>query len=102
MQEITTTRHNHLIDPGLHIWHGEVAVYLFLGGVVAGIMVLTGAWLLLRSDKDRSRHLSLLPWTVPVLLSLGMLLLWLDLENRFNAFRFYLAFRPRSPMSWGA
>ncbi len=102
MQEITTTRHNPLIDPAMHIWHGEVAAYLFLGGVVAGIMVLTGAWLLLRSDKGRSRHLSLLPWTVPVLLSLGMVLLWLDLENRFNAVRFYFAFRPRSPMSWGS
>ena len=31
-----------------------------------------------------------------------MLFLWLDLENRWNAFRFYLAFRPTSPMSWGA
>lgn len=111
MQEITTTRSNALIDPGLHIWHGEVAGYLFLGGVVAGVMVLMGLWLLLgRGDgatthvgpRARSLHLGLLPWSVPVLLSVGMFFLWLDLENPWNAFRFYFAFRVTSPMSWGA
>jgi len=102
MQELTTTRANALVDPVLHIWHGEVAAYLFLGGVVAGIMVLVGLSLLQRDDGGRSRHLALLPWSVPILLSLGMLFLWLDLANRWNAFRFYLVFRPTSPMSWGA
>lgn len=102
MQEITTTRSNHLIDPSLHVWHYEVPLYLFLGGVVAGIMVLTGWWLLDTRREQRSRALSLLPWASPVLLSLGMFFLWLDLEHPFNAWRFYLAFRPTSPMSWGA
>ncbi|MGD8322062.1 MAG: polysulfide reductase NrfD [Gemmatimonadota bacterium] len=102
MDELTTTRSNGLIDPGLHIWHGEVAGYLFLGGVVAGVMVLMGLSLLARKDERPSRHLALLPWSVPILLSVGMLFLWMDLENRWNAFRFYLVFRPRSPMSWGA
>lgn len=102
MNEITTTRTNALIDPGLHVWHGEVAAYLFLGGLVAGIMVLSGLWLLTRPDAERSKALSLLPWAAPVLLSVGMLFLWLDLENPFNATRFYLVLRPSSPMSWGA
>jgi formate-dependent nitrite reductase membrane component NrfD len=102
MNEFSTTRHNPLIDPALHIWHGEVAAYLFLGGLAAGVMVLSGLWLILRPDDDRSRHLGLLPWSVPVLMSLGMFLLWLDLENPWNAFRFYFVFRPLSPMSWGA
>jgi formate-dependent nitrite reductase membrane component NrfD len=31
-----------------------------------------------------------------------MLFLWLDLENPWNAYRFYLIFRPETPMSWGA
>ena len=102
MDEFITTRHNHLIDPSVHIWHYEVPVYLFLGGVVAGLMALTGLWLLFKGDEDRSPHLSLLPWTAPILLSVGMLFLWLDLENGFNAFRFYFVFRPTSPMSWGS
>jgi len=102
MNEITTTRSNGLIDPALHIWHGEVAVYLFVGGLVAGIMVLSGLWLLIRPTEDRSRALSLLPWSAPILLSIGMFFLWLDLENPLNAQRFYAVFRPLSPMSWGS
>lgn len=102
IQELTTTRTNALVDPGLHVWHGEVAGYLFLGGLVAGLMVLAGLGLLLRPRAQRSRAAALLPWAAPVLLSVGMLFLWLDLENPFNAFRFYLVFRPASPMSWGA
>jgi protein NrfD len=101
-QELTTTRANGLIDPVLHIWHGEVALYLFLGGMVAGLMVITGLWLLRGADAPRSRGFSLLPWAAPVLISLGMFFLWLDLEHPLNAFRFYLAFRVTSPMSWGA
>jgi protein NrfD len=102
MNEYTTTRTNGLIDPGLHIWHYEVPMYLFLGGLVAGIMVLSGVWMLRSPEEERSRALSLLPWAAPILLSLGMLFLWLDLENRFNVARFYLTLEPTSPMSWGS
>jgi len=102
MQEITTTRTNQYIDPVLHIWHGEIPLYLFLGGVVAGIMILTGLWFALRPTTERSRALSLLPWASPVLLSAGMFFLWLDLEHPFNAWRFYLTMKLGSPMSWGA
>jgi protein NrfD len=102
MQEYTSTRSNALIDPGLHVWHGEVPAYLFLGGLVAGVMVLTGVWMLRSPERARSRALSLLPWAAPVLLSLGMLFLWLDLANRWNVARFYLTFEMTSPMSWGA
>jgi protein NrfD len=99
---MTSTRANAMVDPALHVWHLEVPLYLFLGGLVAGLMVLTGLWILRDPDARRSRALGLLPWAAPVLLTLGMLFLWLDLENRWNVLRFYLAFRPASPMSWGA
>ena len=102
MQELTTTRTNQSIDPVLHIWHGEIPLYLFLGGVVAGIMILTGLWFLLRPTTQRSTTLSLIPWASPVLLSVGMFFLWLDLEHPLNAWRFYLTFKVGSPMSWGA
>ena len=102
MQETTTTRVNALIDPSMHIWHYEVPVYLFLGGLVAGLMVIAGLWMLRDPDGPRSRALQLLPWAAPVLISVGMLFLWLDLENPFNAFRFYFTFELTSPMSWGS
>ena len=102
MIEITNNRANPLIDPELHLWHGEVAYYLFLGGLVAGIMALTGLLFLLRPEEERSRHMALAPWLSPILISLGMVFLWLDLANRFNALRFYFVIEPASPMSWGA
>ena len=100
--ELTNTRANPLIDPELHAWHGEVAVYLFLGGLVAGLMMLLGAYRLWKPEQARSRSLELLPWLAPVLLSVGMLFLWLDLANRLNVFRFYFIWRLLTPMSWGA
>lgn len=102
MNEITNTRHNHLIDPTMHVWGWEIPLYLFLGGVVAGIMIFTG-WRMLRNrEEERSFAMGLLPWTAPVAISLGMFFLWLDLEHPFNAWRFYAAFKVTSPMSWGA
>ncbi len=65
-------------------------------------MVLAGLWLWLRPRAERSRAASLVPWSAPVLLSVGMLFLWLDLENKLNVFRFYFAFEPAAPMSWGS
>ncbi len=102
MIELTNNRANPLIDPELHLWHGEVAYYLFLGGLVAGVMALTGLLFLLRPEEERSRHLALAPWLSPLLISLGMVFLWLDLANRFNALKFYFVLQPASPMSWGA
>jgi hypothetical protein len=51
--ELTTTRHNPGIDPMLHIWGWEIPVYLFLGGLVAGLMILAGVRLLLVQPKER-------------------------------------------------
>ena len=102
MNETTLTRHNHLIDPALHLWGWEIPLYLFLGGMVAGIMILTGIRMLRKSDVEPSLAASLLPWTAPVGLSLGMFFLWLDLEHPFNAWRFYMSFEVSSPMSWGS
>jgi len=102
MNEITTTRQNHLIDPVMHVWGWEIPVYLFLGGMVAGIMILTGARLLGRSREEPSTAMGLLPWAAPVAITLGMFFLWLDLAHPFNAWRFYLTLKISSPMSWGA
>ena len=64
--------------------------------------MLTSARILRNPGEERSATFRLLAWLAPVALSLGMLALWLDLERRWNVPRFYLAFRPKAPMSWGA
>jgi protein NrfD len=99
--EISTTRSNPQIDPSLHTWGWEIVAYLFLGGVVAGILVLTSV-LELQRGKPRSRALGWMPLVALALLSTGMFALWLDLAHRFWAWRFYATWKPSSPMSWGA
>ena len=47
-----TARSNALIDPSLHIWTWEVAMYLFLGGLTAGIMVFAAFITLLKKDDE--------------------------------------------------
>ena len=102
MIETEISRSNHLIDPQLHIWGWEIPVYLFLGGVAAGIMVMSAILALRRGDREPSRWARLLPFATPIVLSIGMLALFLDLENKLHVLRFYAAFRVTSPMSWGA
>ena len=102
MRELFLTRHNHLIDPIISVWGWEIPVYLFLGGWVAGMMVITGYYLL------RGRHThdlcvcSVLPGLGIALLSLGMLALFLDLDHKRSVWRLYTTFELASPMSWGA
>ena len=100
MNEIDVARHSRLIDPQLHVWGWEIPVYLFLGGMAAGLMIV-GA-LLGRRGGERSTAARWLGLAAPVLVSAGMGALFLDLANREHVFRFYLALRPTSPMSWGA
>jgi protein NrfD len=100
MKEVEIARHSHLVDP-FHVWGWEIPVYLFLGGLAAGIMIFS-VLLEKRAAKSFSPWARRLPFATPILLSIGMLALFLDLEYKLHVYRFYLAFQPSSPMSWGA
>jgi protein NrfD len=100
MNELDVARHSRLIDPSLHIWGWEIPVYLFLGGMAAGVMILSAA--LWTKREDRSPAARWLAFAAPALVSLGMGALFLDLAHKLHVWRFYLAFRWTSPMSWGA
>ena len=104
MQEelLVTARANELIDPGLQIWTWEVAMYLFLGGMTAGIMIFAAYIALSRRDEEAPFAATRLALLAPIVLSAGMTTLFLDLEHKLYVFRFYTAFEPTSPMSWGA
>jgi len=102
MNELTTTRHNALIDPIVHVWGWEIPVYLFLGGLVAGMMILSGYFLLRGRDANYKCICYQVPFIGLILLSMGMLALFLDLEHKFFVWRLYTTFQIESPMSWGA
>jgi formate-dependent nitrite reductase membrane component NrfD len=100
MHELDIARHSTLVDPSLHVWGWEIPVYLFLGGMAAGTLFLSG--LLGLREGPRSRAVRALPFLAPILLAVGMGALFLDLAHKLHVWRFYLAFRWTSPMSWGA
>jgi formate-dependent nitrite reductase membrane component NrfD len=85
-----------------HVWGWEIPLYLFLGGMAAGVMIIASLLQQRIAPERQSRVLRLLPFAVPLILSTGMLALFLDLDHKLHVFRFYTAFRMTSPMSWGA
>jgi formate-dependent nitrite reductase membrane component NrfD len=100
MHELDLARHSPLLDPTLHVWGWEIPVYLFLGGLAAGAMVLVP--LLQARPGTPSRAVRRLGFAAPLLVSVGMVALFLDLGQKLHVWRFYAAFRWTSPMSWGA
>ncbi len=102
MRELVLTRHNELIDPLVHVWSWQIPVYLFIGGWVAGMMVILGYFVLRGRHREDACVCSLLPTVGVVLLSLGMLALFLDHEHKLYVWRLYTTFQVGSPMSWGA
>jgi protein NrfD len=102
MQELTNTRNNEMIDPSLHVWGWEIPVYLFLGGLVAGIMVITGYYIFRGRYKEETCVSRDLPLISIIVLSIGMFFLFLDLEYKVHVWRMYMTFKIFSPMSWGS
>ena len=99
---LVTARFNPKIDPSLAIWSWEIPVYLFLGGLTAGIMGFAAYAVLANKDRELPfAHNRIALWA-PIALSIGMTALFLDLEHKLYVFRFYTSFQPTSPMSWGA
>jgi formate-dependent nitrite reductase membrane component NrfD len=99
---LVTARDNALVDPSLQIWTWEVAMYLFMGGLTAGVMVFAATMILMKKDEEAPFATTRLALLAPILLSLGMTTLFLDLEHKLFVFRFYTSFQITSPMSWGA
>ncbi|MFA3782671.1 NrfD/PsrC family molybdoenzyme membrane anchor subunit [Melioribacteraceae bacterium 4301-Me] len=102
MFELSTTRNNPLIDPALHAWGWEIPIYLFLGGLVAGMMIISGYFIFSGRQKNPDCACNFLPFFSIFFLTIGMLSLFFDLENKINVWRLYTTFQLTSPMSYGA
>jgi formate-dependent nitrite reductase membrane component NrfD len=99
---LTTLRANVKVDPVLSIWSWEIPLYLYLGGLTAGLMIFAALAVLMRREREAPFAGQRAILWAPVILSVGMLFLFLDLEHKLYVYRFYTAFQPTSPMSWGS
>jgi protein NrfD len=99
---IVSGRMNPMVDPQLHIWHWQIPLYLFLGGLAAGILFFAGLYLILGKEKEFTTAVRKAPFLVPVLLIVGLICLFLDLRHKAFFWQLYTIIRLQSPMSWGA
>ena len=99
---IVSGRNNYLIDPHLHIWHWQIPLYLFLGGLAAGILFFASLYTIMGKEKEYPTAVKIAPHIVPWILVLGLLALMLDLKHKLYFWRLYTTIRLESPMSWGA
>lgn len=99
---ITSGRLNPNIDPYLNIWHWHIPLYLFLGGLAAGILFFASLYTVLGKENKYRGAVRRAPIIVPFLLIIGLTALFFDLKHKLYFWQLYTTFRIESPMSWGA
>jgi len=99
---ITSGRLNYKIDPQLHIWGWEIPTYLFLGGLAAGILFFAAFYYLRGKEKEMTAAIKIAPMLTPIMLGIGLFVLFLDLHHKPFFWRLYTTINLESPMSWGA
>ncbi|MCP4294749.1 MAG: polysulfide reductase NrfD [Proteobacteria bacterium] len=102
MTEIISNKLNPDVFPHLAIWNWEIPVYLFLGGLAGGLLILSSGLIILKKDAINNQQVKLASLLAPLLLSVGMLFLFLDLTYKLHVWRFYTWFNFTAPMSWGS
>ncbi|RLD23871.1 MAG: nitrite reductase [Bacteroidetes bacterium] len=90
------------IDPHLHLWHWPISLYLFLGGLAAGILFFAAMVTLFGKENKFQGAVKWATIIPPIGLSVGLMALLYDLTHILYAWRLFAAFRITSPMSWGA
>ena len=90
------------IDPYLNIWHWQIPIYLFLGGLAAGLLFFAGVYYILGKEKHMPATVKWAPMVVPFALIIGLFMLFLDLKHKMFFWQLYTTIRLQSPMGWGA
>ena len=90
------------IDPYLNIWHWQIPIYLFLGGLAAGILVFASVFYLMGKENKMPATVKKAPMLVPFILIIGLFMLFLDLKHKLWFWQLYTTIRLESPMGWGS
>jgi formate-dependent nitrite reductase membrane component NrfD len=99
---IISGRENLMVDPQLHIWHWPIPLYLFLGGLAAGVLFFAALFYLLGKEDQYRSAVRRVPFTAPIVLVIGLAALFYDLNHKAYFWQLYTTIRIQSPMSWGA
>lgn len=99
---IISGRMNYKVDPTLHIWGWEIPLYLFLGGLAAGVLFFAALYYIRGKENEYQAAVKWAPMVTPFLLAIGLGALFLDLHHKPYFWRLYTTIKLQSPMSWGA
>ncbi len=99
---IISGRMNYKVDPTLHIWGWEIPLYLFLGGLAAGVLFFAALYYIRGKENEYQAAVKWAPMLTPFLLAIGLGALFLDLHHKPYFWRLYTTIKLQSPMSWGA
>jgi len=99
---LQTTRDIYGLYPHVHIWGFPIALYLFLGGLAAGILLFATIYYLKGKEDDMPFTVKIAPIFTFGFIMLGLLLLVYDLHHKLYVMQLFFTFRIESPMSWGA
>ena len=101
-QLIVSGRHIDILYPHLHVWGFGIPLYLFIGGLAAGILIFATLFYLMGKDKEYTVTVKIATLIPPVIIALGLLFLIGDLRHKAYFWQLLTHFRLSSPMSWGA
>ncbi len=90
------------IYPHLEIWGTPIALYLFFGGLAAGLLFFASFFYLKGKADEMPMTVKVATMIAPIIIILGLLLLLYDLHHILYFWQLFLHFRIESPMSWGA
>jgi protein NrfD len=99
---IVSGRMNPMVDPQLQIWHWQIPLYLFLGGLAAGILFFAALYYITGKENEYKAAVKIAPFLTPFLLIVGLFALFIDLRHKAFFWQLYTHIRLQSPMSWGA
>jgi len=90
------------IYPVLHLWHWEISLYLFLGGLAGGILFFAAYFFITGKEKEMPTTVKWATFIAPLALAIGLFSLLYDLHHKLYFWRLFTTVRFTSPMSWGA
>ena len=99
---ITSGRDIPFIDPVLNIWHWQIPLYLYLGGIAAALVFFSAYFYIRGRGNELKTSVQIAPMLAPVVIVIGLIVLLLDLRHPAYFWQLYTTIRFDSPMSWGA
>ena len=99
---IVSGRDIDILYPHLNVWGFGIPLYLFIGGLAAGILIFATLFYLMGKDKEFPVTVKIATMVPPLIIALGLLFLIGDLRHKPFFWQLLTHFRLQSPMNWGA